>query len=157
MPKTYTGKKFQAGFTLIELLVVIAIIGLLASIVLVLLKDAINHAKDARIATDMGQLRTLAEVYQGNKGTYTGFCNASTSPDVETLRLDIVARGGADFRCYVANDGLTYCINVKLNAAQYWCVDSALSSYSYSSILWPIPGCESSTITKHCYYEFNPK
>ena len=54
-------KKFTKGFTLIELLVVIAIIGILASIVLVSLNSARNKGKDARIISDVQQIRTALE------------------------------------------------------------------------------------------------
>jgi prepilin-type N-terminal cleavage/methylation domain-containing protein len=54
-------KKYTKGFTLIELLVVIAIIGILASIVLVSLNSARNKGKDARIISDVQQVRTALE------------------------------------------------------------------------------------------------
>jgi prepilin-type N-terminal cleavage/methylation domain-containing protein len=54
-------KKYTKGFTLIELLVVIAIIGILASIVLVSLNSARNKGKDARIISDVQQIRTALE------------------------------------------------------------------------------------------------
>jgi prepilin-type N-terminal cleavage/methylation domain-containing protein len=61
-------KKYTKGFTLIELLVVIAIIGILASIVLVSLNSARNKGKDARIISDVQQLRTAFE--SGYNGSY---------------------------------------------------------------------------------------
>jgi len=51
-------KTKSSGFTLIELLVVIAIIGILASIVLVSLNSARNKGKDARVISDIQQIRT---------------------------------------------------------------------------------------------------
>src|SRR4051812_38500126 len=66
-------KKYTRGFTLIELLVVIAIIGILASIVLVSLNSARNKGKDARVISDVQQLRTAFE---------SGY-NGSAYPDLK--------------------------------------------------------------------------
>jgi prepilin-type N-terminal cleavage/methylation domain-containing protein len=68
----------KRGFTLIELLVVIAIIGLLASIVLVSLAGARNRARDARIISEMGQIRSAVEIYNSLYGSYTGGTSLAT-------------------------------------------------------------------------------
>ena len=118
----------KKGFTLIELLVVIAIIGILAAIVLVSLSGARDRAKDARITTDMSQLRTAAEVYQGNNQTYTGFC---TDADTVALQTDITNQGGTSYACH--ESATAYCVEVLLNGGEYWCVDSGLISKQYAA------------------------
>lgn len=125
----------KKGFTLIELLVVISIIVVLASIVLVGVRSAINKAKDARIVSGMSQLQTQAEMYrQENSDSYRGFgCASNTSTrticeDVyrqqgSTLALIVTSTGGVDY----ANN---FCIYARLTsdyngASDYYCIDSS--------------------------------
>lgn len=117
------------GFTLIELLVVIAIIAILAAVVLVSLGGARRRARDARITSDMQQLRNTATIYESNAGSYT---NLTTDPDENTLEADIALQGGV-YNIHVNANGRGYCAVSRLNAdaagnAFCWCVDGNLVS-----------------------------
>ena len=129
----------QKGFTLIELLVVIAIIGILAALVLVALGNARDKANDARIKSDIGQLRTLAEVhYDGNNASYQSpkslatcyatpnstNCAGGIENSVISLKTDLTAAGAVTF---VTNSNASaFCIsnNLKSDTTQYLCVDN---------------------------------
>lgn len=131
----------QKGFTLIELLVVIAIIGILASLVLVALGNARNKANDARVKSNVSQLRTLAEtIYDNNGSSYAtvadcfadatptdaeGFCKG-TATSVDSLQTDLTAANGvADPGLTSVDSATTYCVQAVLKSTtDRFCADS---------------------------------
>lgn len=131
-------QKSQRGFTLIELLVVIAIIGILAALVLVALGNARDKANDARVKSDIGQLRTLAEVYyDANSASYASLdtcldtpsstnCEGGVEDSVTSLKSDISTAVGASVDFDANASASEFCIsaNLKSNTGTYICVDA---------------------------------
>lgn len=142
-------KKYTKGFTLIELLVVIAIIGILASIVLVSLNSARNKGKDARIISDVQQVRTALESgYNGsgypdingnaascntaaNSNTTATFatCQISTGPQnsaLSALNSDVTSQGSTLYISTVGGATATgYAIRANLTSTTgFFCIDS---------------------------------
>lgn len=138
--------KNNKGFTLIELLVVIAIIGILAALVLVALGNARDKANDARIKSDVGQLRTIAEIiYDSNGSSYsvasggnvetcvespsaTNCTTSEISTNVTTLTADIVSAGGSVTSEVSADPSADFCIEAQLNDSTFVCVDDSGST-----------------------------
>jgi len=133
------------GFTLIELLVVIAIIGILAAIVLVSLSGANKSARDARIVSAVGQIRTEAALVDAAENGYSSLacsygngelqalCNDADKqcPNCETSHGtpagDDANVGGEDV--IIHSNATLYCIYAPLNveysgSPDYYCVDS---------------------------------
>lgn len=113
----------KKGFTLIELLVVIAIIGILASIVLVSLSGARTRARDARITSDLNQIRTIGEIINSSDGNYAA---VAANGDVGTLITDINSQGGTNWNRYANATG--YCVETQFGGGLWGCVNSGLTA-----------------------------
>lgn len=124
-------KKYNRGFTLIELLVVIAIIGILASIVLVSLNSARNKGKDARVISDVQQLRTAFESGYNGSSYPDLVSNATTTAGPQasvTAQLSADAAAQGSVVNFVTNGATatTYAIYARLvsDTTKYFCIDS---------------------------------
>jgi type II secretion system protein G len=71
----------EKGFTLIELLVVVAILGILSSIAIALLSNALDKGKQKRTMMDLHSIAEATETYGVDHATYP-----SGVPDWVTMR-----------------------------------------------------------------------
>jgi prepilin-type N-terminal cleavage/methylation domain-containing protein len=120
-------KSINRGFTLIELLMVVAIIIILATIVIISVREATDRAKNTKIVTEMIQIRKLAEdMYLQENNGYDSLCSGETlndsySTQIQTLRIDISTYSGADPTCYSSQT--SYCASSELFDGDWFCVD----------------------------------
>ncbi|MDD5433446.1 MAG: type II secretion system protein [Candidatus Pacebacteria bacterium] len=70
MKKFSQSKNFLNGFTLIELLVVMAVIGIMAGTILIVSKDGVNRARDARRISEAFQIINALKLYSVAYGIY---------------------------------------------------------------------------------------
>lgn len=138
--------KLQRGFTLIELLVVVAIIGILASVVLAALGSARTKAQDAKIKSEMSQMRAQGEIFnieQGNYGYgFYGYCAyAVGGNDIPSLGSGVVASTDPNiFGPNVQNSLYPLMVSVMNNLPSPWTLGgidvSCQSGSSTSATAW---------------------
>ena len=129
------------GFTLIELLVVIAIIGVLSAVVLASLNTARSKGSDAAIQSDLGTIKSQAEIFYGDtSNSYgTAVANNSCAATVGTLFAEKTiaqAIAGADTANGTTGSitcnstAKAYAVQAQLvnDDTKYWCIDSVGSS-----------------------------
>ena len=155
--------KKNKGFTLIELLVVIAIIGILASVVLAALSSARTKGSDAKIVSQLANMRAQAYLYTG-----TGTAEGISSPCATTAgTLFESANNGLGSMLVGLNNtstnlacgssagtpinGATWAVAAKTSTG-YWCVDSNGSSQgltdgglAYTGVNGPSPAAITAT------------
>jgi len=117
----------KEGFTLVEMLVVIAIVGILSAAVLASLGPARNRAKDARIISGLGQLRSIAEILYD--GDYAAVVIGQA--DIAKIAADITNNQGGVTITLSANT-LTFAAESSLAGGGFYCVDSAGTAKNYT-------------------------
>ena len=116
-------QKKGAGFTLIELLVVIAIIGIVAALIVVSVSAARTRAKDARVITDLNQIRTAAEVINSADGNYTAVL---TDANIGLAMNDMSNQGATNI--LRTSNAAGYCVEALMVGGKWGCVNSGLAT-----------------------------
>ena len=135
--------KNQKGFTLIELLVVIAIIAILSGIAFLSIRDARNAAFDTQIKSEVSQIRTNAEQYYYDDGSYTDYATTEGWGRIATeipscsqsfLETGINIGNNSDDHSDIDDATTVYQINTGARSYAAWaplCSDSTDSNIIY--------------------------
>lgn len=132
-------------------LIALFFFGVMSALVLVALGNARDKANDARMKSDVGQLRVLAEVfYDTNNSSYGGFSNCVNNPTVTacgdgemasnvSALVNDVQEAGGELQVYTTK--AEYCISSSLivEPSMYICADYSGISETSSA------GCGNST------------
>ncbi|NKB87433.1 MAG: prepilin-type N-terminal cleavage/methylation domain-containing protein [Acidobacteria bacterium] len=112
-------KREQGGFSLIELLIVVAIIGIIATIAVPQLLDAIDRGRQRRTMADMRNIATANGTYRVDEGAY-----ASALSDLSPTYMQVVP----------ANDGWANAFQYSISSGSY-----TLESYGSNGADGPVP------------------
>lgn len=129
--------KKEKGFTLIELLVVVAIIGILASIILVSVRDARSRGTDAAVKSNLHTTKLEAETFYLNNGSsygdsfslgtcppYSGTGNMFSQNKVIADSIAEAVKNGNDSSCYSSSDDWVVAVGLTSKDKTSWCVDT---------------------------------
>jgi len=131
--------KKREGFTIVELLIVVAIIGILATIVIVSLREASDRARNTKMITSVTQIRKIAEdMYIQEPSGYELLCsggvlNGDYSDILVVLENDVEKYGGTIVSCY--DSRYSYCLSAQLTGSteRYFCIDDQGSNIESTS------------------------
>jgi type II secretion system protein G len=112
-------KRQEGGFSLIELLIVVAIIGIIATIAVPQLLDAIDRGRQRRSMADMRNIATANGTYRVDEGEY-----ASALSDLSPTYMQVVPSG----------DGWANAWQYSLSSGSY-----TLESYGSDGADGPVP------------------
>ena len=124
LKRTFLIKSKEIPLFLIGLLAVVAIIGILAGIFFLSPgREKAKTVKDAKIASDLTQIRTLSQKIFSTDANYA---SVETNADINILIGDINDQGGANI--LRTGNIISYCVEVKLSGSKWGCVNSGLTA-----------------------------
>lgn len=129
----------KKGFTLVELLIVIAIIGILSSVILSSLGESRTSANDAKVQSQLSNIRQSAELYfitNGNYGVPTSSCSGGMFSDTYSglASLTAIANYPSGSILVCNSSGSAWAVQSTLaSSTLYWCVDNQGNSKQRST------------------------
>ena len=133
------------GFTLIELLMVIAIIGIILAVVIASLSSARAKGVDASIKSSLVNIRSQAELYFTNNGSYGTWNSGNPAICYSIAGAGILAdtviskglnaamtSGGNSSWCVVNDSSYAIAVGMKTGGMS-WCIDSNKASRATST------------------------